>query len=204
MRFLLCLVCLGVNSAPRAEDGPSRLRAYLQDLQSLSARFEQVRYDEDDREVERAKGSLKLLRPGRFLWDYREPFRQQIISDAKHVWLYDIELAQVTVQDFDAALGSSPAALLGASVSIESAYEVSELPPDEGLVWVGLSSLDEEGDFAGLRIAFDASGIKLMELDDNFGQRTRIEFFEVSVNATIDPALFQFQPPPGVDVVRAE
>ena len=40
-----------------------------------------------------------------------------------------------------------------------------------------------------------------MELVDNFGQTTRLQFSAVVKNPTLDGALFEFTPPPGVDVI---
>lgn len=187
-----------------AEDATVRLRSFLHEVQSFDANFIQRRFDEGGREVETATGSFKLLRPGQFLWDYAEPFRQLIVSDGRQVWLYDVELEQVTVQTVDKALGSSPAALLGASVDLETAYDISELPASGGLSWAALASRDDDGDFAGVRLGFDANGLRVMELDDNFGQRTRIEFSDQHLNPVIARSVFEFKVPLGVDVVTAE
>jgi outer membrane lipoprotein carrier protein len=202
---LLLLALLGLFSAAlHAEEGPARLRAFLADLRSLEARFVQERFDESGAPVERSEGTFRLLRPSRFLWDYTTPVRQQVLSDGRQVYIHDIELEQVTVRAFDAALAGSPAALLGAEEDIDALYELSELPPTGGLTWVGLVSREEEGDFAGVRLGFDARGLKVMELDDEFGQRTRIEFSELRVNTVIAADTFAFSPPPGVDVVRGD
>jgi len=199
---LAVFAVLPANS--QAEDGPARLRAFLSDLRTLEARFVQQRFDEAGVAVERSEGTFKLARPARFLWDYTAPLRQQVLSDGREVYIHDIELEQVTVRSLDAALAGSPAALLGAEEDIDALYELSELPPEEGLTWVALASRDAEGDFAGVRLAFDARSLRVMELDDNFGQRTRIEFSDVRVNGPIQQGIFEFRPAPGVDVVRGD
>jgi outer membrane lipoprotein carrier protein len=45
--------------------------------------------------------------------------------------------------------------------------------------------------------------LRLMELRDSFGQTTRIRFVTQNRNAAIEPSLFVFTPPPGVDVIDA-
>jgi len=201
---LLLVLLIGLPLPGLAAEGPARLRAFLSDLRTLEARFVQQRYDETGTLVERSEGTLKLARPARFLWDYTTPLRQQVLSDGLQVYIHDVELEQVTVRSLDSALAGSPAALLGAEEDIDALYEISELPPEEGLTWVALASREAEGDFAGVRLAFDAKTLRVMELDDNFGQRTRIEFAEVRVNTTLPPDTFKFTPPPGVDVVRGD
>ncbi|WP_280954990.1 outer-membrane lipoprotein carrier protein LolA [Paludibacterium denitrificans] len=49
---------------------------------------------------------------GKFRWEYNKPYEQLIVGDGKTLWIYDKELAQVTKKSLNAALGSSPAALL--------------------------------------------------------------------------------------------
>jgi len=39
-----------------------------------------------------------------------------------------------------------------------------------------------------------------MELNDNFGQLTRIYFSNVKVNPTLEKNIFEFEAPEGVDV----
>jgi outer membrane lipoprotein carrier protein len=39
-----------------------------------------------------------------------------------------------------------------------------------------------------------------MELNDNFGQLTRIYFTDLQTNVSIEPGIFEFSVPEGVDV----
>jgi outer membrane lipoprotein carrier protein len=41
----------------------------------------------------------------------------------------------------------------------------------------------------------------MMELVDGLGQTTRLSFDQIQKNPPLDPALFQFTPPAGVDVI---
>ena len=40
-----------------------------------------------------------------------------------------------------------------------------------------------------------------LEMVDSLDQTTRIAFSHVELNPDLDPALFEFTPPPGVDVI---
>ncbi len=70
---------------------------------------------------------MQLKRPNKFRWDYNKPYEQQIISDGKQVWLYDTELAQVTVRELSKALGSSPAALLAGDDTLDKSFKFSNI-----------------------------------------------------------------------------
>jgi outer membrane lipoprotein carrier protein len=50
-------------------------------------------------------------------------------------------------------------------------------------------------------MGFDASGLRTMELVDNFGQTTVLSFSALERNPKLNPALFRFSPPKGADVI---
>ncbi len=182
---------------------------FLKGLVSLKSRFEQVLLDEHGVERERARGMLYLARPGRFRWDYESPYRQSIVADGKRVYVYDKDLEQVTVKPLDKAPGSTPALLLDGEGKIEERFRVTRDPPAEGLVWFDLRPKDaraarEAGGYAGIRLGFAGSMLKRMDLRDNLDQLTRIELTGTERNPSLDPQLFNFVPPEGVDVLDAE
>ena len=58
-----------------------------------------------------------------------------------------------------------------------------------------------QSEFRLLRVAFKGDVLVTLELEDGFGQRTRLDFQKLERNPVLDPALLKFTPPPGVDVV---
>ncbi len=200
--LLLTLPLLAANIV--SAGGKAQLSAFLRGLSTLEAEFHQTLYDENLYEIEQSRGMcmFHLNRPNRFRWDYRQPEAQLIIADGEQVWIYDRDLAQVTVRTIDAALGATPAMLLSSDVPVEKNFEVTDLRPTGGLEWAGLKPRQPDSGFAHIRLGFDARGLKLMELTDNFGQLTRVEFKNVKRNTRIDPGAFEFEPPAGVDVMR--
>jgi len=43
--------------------------------------------------------------------------------------------------------------------------------------------------------------LRLMVMEDAFGLRTEVRFLDIRRNPELDPKLFTFEPPQGVDVV---
>ena len=197
------LVILAANaSAGQARD---RLDAFLLDLGSLEASFRQILLDERVQSADESSGTVYLRRPGRFRWDYTEPFPQLIVADGERVWLFDPGLEQVTVRAQSQALGSTPAALLTSDRPVDETFTITELGTHaDGIAWLMLEPRDTGGNFEGIRIAFDARGLHAMELRDSFGQTTRIEFTDIRRNPELDAALFRFTPPTGVDVIQGQ
>ena len=168
----------------------------------MRADFDQSVFDEDQVLQESATGVMYLSRPGRFRWEYAQPSPQVIVGDGAEVWVYDPELSQVTVRSQAETLGSTPAAVLTSERPVTEAFTLSDLGERDGLTFVSLAPRSEDSTFSDIRMGFDASGLASMELEDNFGQTTRLMFRNVSYNSAIDASLFKFVPPQGADVIR--
>lgn len=200
--LLVVLSALATLAAPAAagSDAAARVQEYLGELRTLRAEFRQSVTDARGQVSERAEGTLALARPGRFRWDYRTP-AQLVVSDGVTVWLYDVELEQVTVRAAGAALAGTPAMLLAGESDIAEQFAVADLGQNEGLAWSLLTPLDADADFREVRLGFAGRELRRMRLLDRLGQTTELEFLRVERNSRLDPALFSFKPPPGVDVV---
>ena len=180
---------------------PSPVQHYFHSLQSLRADFIQRVFDERGKVLQTSSGHMLMRKPGQFRWDYRTPAEQVIVADGERLWAYDVALAQVTVRKLDQALGSTPLALLSGAAPIEEAFTVSGVRNRDGLDWYDLTPKKPQPEFRLLRVAFRGDVLISLELEDNFGQRTRLDFQKLERNPPLDPALLKFTPPPGVDVV---
>jgi len=178
-----------------------RLRAFVRDTQTARANFTQTVTDKNGRVVQRSSGQFAISRPGKFRWSVDKPYQQLLVGDGQQVWIYDPDLNQVVRRRNDQALGSTPAALLAGRGDVERAFEWRDLPEADGLDWLGATPKDKESTFSDIRLGFDASGLAALEIWDNFGQRTRIDFAGLERNPKLPPDLFEFTPPKGADVV---
>lgn len=191
-------------AAPAAESGVAKLERMLAQTRTVKARFEQVLLDADLQVVREAHGEFALARPDRFRWDYAAPAAQTIVSDGKKLWIYDPELLQVTVKPLDGALARSPAALLGGAGDLAANFKVVDLGVDGGLHWLELTPKVDDAEFERVRLGLGDRFVEVMELKDAFDQTTRILLKGGDLNARLDPGLFRFTPPPGVDVAGDE
>jgi len=199
--YLLALPFFLSLSQPAIADGMASVKSFYEQTQAIRANFHQVVTDKQGRKVQEVQGQMQLKRPNKFRWDYNKPFEQQIISDGKQVWLYDTELAQVTVREFSQALGSSPAALLAGDDAIEKSFKLVNAGAKGGLDWVSAGPKAKETGFDKILLGFKDNKLQEMSLIDSFGHNTKIVFSQVETNPAIDEKAFLFQPPKGVDVV---
>ncbi len=124
------------------------------------------------------------------------------MGDGKKFWMYDVDLNQVTVKKLDAALGSSPAALLSGSNEIERGFTLKDIEDRDGLEWLQATPKSAETTFEQILMAFNArSELVVMELHDAFGHRTVLRFSELKSNPALGAQLFRFVPPKGADVL---
>ena len=195
------LVIAPALAAPTTDAAAAmRVDGFLGQLSSLRAAFRQTVTDTRGRVLERAEGTMALARPGRFRWDYRVP-EQLIVSDGVTVWLYDVELEQVTVRAAGEALAGTPAMLLAGSGDLNLEFEITDAGQQDGLDWSRLTPRRTDGDFREVRLGFAGRDLRRMTFFDRLGQTTELELLQVERNPHFDPSLFKFEPPAGVDVV---
>ena len=204
MRWLSSiLLMLALQPAPaRADSAAAELKHFLADVRAFNASFEQQQFDEQGTLVETARGKVCIARPGRFDWDYQTPYQQRIVSDGKTLWVYDADLAQVTVNPVNTSAADSPARLLGDNFDLESSFTVGETVSEAGVDWVSLGSKQPKPQFRSVRIGFRAGELAVMRLEDNLGQTTEIRFTDVARNPAVAADKFTFTPPPGVDIIH--
>lgn len=200
---LLSAVLFSTFSGAAFADAADRLDAFLAGLDTVSSRFEQRLLDEQRNLLEEARGTVLIDRPGRFRFDYVEP-PQLIVGDGARVWIYDPELAQATVRDIDAALGSTPAVLLTSDRPVREWFRVRTLDAREGLDVFVLEPKAEDAPFTRIGLAFIGGDLRRMELVDQFGQTSLIQFSDIRRRPDIPPGAFTFTAPEGVDVIDAD
>ncbi|WP_348944583.1 outer membrane lipoprotein chaperone LolA [Chitinibacter sp. FCG-7] len=179
----------------------NELQFFLGNTKSLSANFNQSVRQKSGK-VENSRGQFFLLRPGKFKWTYAQPYNQEIISNGQQVWLYDLDLAQVTIKPASKALDASPAAILTGNNNLSQSFNLQTLPSKNGISWVALTPKNKDASFAQIRIGLLKGQLDRMELDDQFNQTTSIQFSKMQQNQPMSAQAFNFTPPQGVDVIR--
>ena len=188
-----------------AATATDNLNRFFQELKTLRAEFSQVVLDENLVPLEESAGRLWISRHGRFRWNYYPPFAQQIVADGNRIWIYDIELEQVTVRDKRSILERTPASLLAAGQGdLRTDYVIEDLGQQGSVVWVSLQPKASEGSFAEVQLGFQNDTLRLIQLLDHLDQITRIVLSHVEENPQIPASQFRFTVPIGVDLIEGE
>jgi chaperone LolA len=210
LRSLISCVLLLSAAAPCASaqsphDGMATLEAFLDGVQSLEANFKQQLWTADQRLLQTDIGSLSLKRPNRFRWTYDDPADDDpatlvVAADGMRLWIYDVELEEVTVTPFDDTIGTSPAMLLSGDRNVREAFDVVDAYAADGLDWIKLEPTGSS-DFSSVLIGFRGTEPRRLELVDGLGQVTRIELDNLVVNAEIADDVFELDVPAGVNII---
>ena len=186
--------------APKVQ-AANDLQRFFSDVQSYTAKFSQVVLDESFNLLQESSGTLWIQRPDKFRWDYDIPFEQHIVGDGERIWVHDVELQQVTVRRLSGGLGATPALLLAGRGKLDENFSVNSLGLQGQLEWTQLIPKNKDGGYEEIRIGFEDSRIRVLEMIDGFGQTTRIALRDANENVEINAGKFVFEPPPGTDVV---
>ena len=197
----LCALLALPGPAEASDAAAERVDRYLARIETLRADFRQKIIDSSGSLRDEASGTLAVAKPGRFRWDYHSPGEQVLVSDGTTLWLYDVDLEQVTVRKAGETLSATPASLLSGGGKASEAFDIRDAGVADGIEWVDLTPRLQDTDFRQVRLGFRQGTPACMELVDRLGQTTRIDFTAVEVNPALPVALFAFEIPEGVDVL---
>ncbi len=181
--------------------GISELKAFIAQTKTAEAHFNQMVLDKAGKVKQQTQGTMAFSRPGKFRWSYDKPYEQLIVGDGNKIYLYDVDLAQVTIKKLDATLGSSPAALLAGNNEIEKFYNLTEAGKRDGLTWLTATPKDKDSSFNQIQMGFSQNNLVEMRIRDNFGLTTQLKLSQLVRNPKLPASTFSFTPPAGVDVI---
>ena len=181
--------------------GIDRLKGFIAGAKTAEADFSQTVTDKSGRITQQASGKMAFARPGKFRWDYTQPYEQVIVGDGVKLWLYDTDLDQVTVKPLGEVIAGTPAALLAGDNSIEKYFNLKNAGEADGLEWLEAIPKNRDTTFERIRMGFKGDELVKMELFDFFGQHTTLKLSHLVRNPTLSPTRFKFTPPKGADII---
>ncbi len=201
--FCLSLLMLAfVGKANADVDASQRLHDLLKNMQSFQADFIQNVLNTNGVLQQSTQGEMAVKRPGLFYWQTFAPFEQTLVADGEQLWSYDPDLEQVTVQAVGQRLSDTPALLFSGEIDgLTDSYAISAVQLKDESWQFRLLPKQPDSLFEELRLTFAFDTLTQMHILDSLGNRSSLEFRNVSVNGAPDDALFQFTPPAGVDVI---
>lgn len=190
-------------------DGLGNLETFMKDAQAGKAQFTQtVTSPGRDGQAGRTKtssGEFQFQRPGKFSFHYVKPFEQLIVADGKTLWMHDKDLNQVTQRAQSQVLASTPAAILASAADLNALrkdFTLTNVPDADGMEWVQAEPKSADNQLRQVRVGFAGGKLAALDLLDNFGQRSLIQFSQLQVQPSLPANTFRFTPPADADVLK--
>jgi len=182
----------------------ARLQGRYETTRTMTARFEQVVESPTLSSALESRGTVSFEKPNRMRWEYAAPEEQLIVGDGDTLWIYQPEERQV----IKAALGgafhaTTPVTFLAGLGHLERDFDAS-LEREDGERWV-LRLVPRQDQGLGtlvLTVRKADASVQEARITDPLGTSTRLTLTDERRNVALEPELFRFTPPPGVDVVR--
>ena len=209
MHKLIATFLIAAGAVSARAGGLESLENFMRTAKTGRAEFTQVvtapPRDGQAARTRTSSGSFEFARPNRFRFAYAKPFQQVIVADGKTLWLYDVDLNQVTQQSQQKILGATPAALIASEAdlaSLKKDFDLQELPEANGLQWVQATPRQKDGQLRSVKIGLRGNELAALDIQDGFGQRSQISFSKVELNAAVPEETFRFRAPNGADIVK--
>jgi len=218
-KMMLCLMIglysLPVQSADTAPSSPEMEQTLNQVLKKLEKRYKPVgftaRFTQESTVkaleiTDSASGRITVKRPDKMRWTYTKPEKQIIITDGQTLWAHRPEENQVMIGKAPALLGNGKGASFLTDIDqIRKKFKITMAKESNADHYkLKLIPFNKTPELAVINILISAKTSDLTEIItyNAYQDETRIKFTDIEFKQHIDDALFTFDMPAGIDVVR--
>lgn len=205
LRLFILLTAIMITSyVGAATQAAIDLKQHLDACSSMKANFKQVVISSTDKPLQQSSGSMVLKRPGFFRWYTHQPNRQIIVVNDEKAWIYDIDLAQLTINHLDLQEDSALAILLSHSKgNFDQRYQIrKKVSSSKKAVYFTLIPKSEHDHFTWIKFLFYDKQLVGMDFKDKMGQISKIKFSNIVLNKKINENIFKINPPKDVDIIN--
>ncbi len=175
-----------------------QLNSLLQNFTSLQANFSQALTDGQGNQSQ-STGIIYIQKPNQFHYEVATPDQEIFISNGQQVWSVEPDLQQVIISPLSENLSTTPLLLLsGDTKNLQSVFKVTQINSTH----YTLVPRDRDSMIKQIIISFDAKGVlSFLQINNTMGQVSQLQFTNVELNQPLASSLFQYTPPPGMDVL---
>jgi outer membrane lipoprotein carrier protein len=184
----------------------TRLQEAYDSTRTLEADFRQVAEVAMSGRKRYGEGKMAILKPGRIRWDYYQPDRQVLLSDGEKFVMYFAKSNQMIIQSITEYLTSDVTySFFTGAGNILRDFEVlaAERDAGEGTLAVKLvpRKPHPQVDYLHIWVTRDDFTLKGLEVVDQFGSITNLQFLDIRLNQEIPEEYFVFTPPPDTEII---
>jgi outer membrane lipoprotein carrier protein len=201
------------KEAKEVRDVIRKLQARYEQTRDLQAEFKQSTKIEGFGTPISSSGRMYIKKPGRLRWDYLEPNVEEIYVNQNDVMMYVPEHKQVLIGKLtQMAASQAPLQLLQGAAKLEEQFDVELTPEGRGEGGLPLLTLlpkqtAHESVRTVLKIVVEVQPkiyfIKRLSIHEVSGNVSTFQFINLKPNSGLKKEMFEFQVPPGVEIVKA-
>jgi len=182
---------------------------HYNDLRTLETEFTETYRGAGVQRTE--SGTLWLKRPGKMLWQYREPREKLFVTDGKTAYFYvpgERQARKAPVKKLDDL--RSPLRYLLGKTRLQKEFANLSLAPDVAparpgdILLRGLPRGMEDRVASVLLEVSPAGEIQRLIVNEVDGSTTEFRFSQQKENLPLADQRFRFSPPPGVEMIETE
>jgi outer membrane lipoprotein carrier protein len=204
--FGLALECYGLS----VDELITKVQRNYDRITDIQARFTQEYINKSLNQVKKAEGKVYFKKSGMMRWEYRKPFRQEIVSDGTMIWHYQPEDNQVIVGEISKTIREKiPAAFLSGEGDLRRDFRVrgpmGESRKEDAWYLLDLVPVEPQAEIQRLVLRIDPKRYLIVQTDiyDAFENINRIRFSGIKIDRNLTDSLFTFTIPPGSQVLRS-
>lgn len=199
--LFVAFVCQSIFADRMQMNAMGKLNGLLNQFTTYQAQFEQVTTDLQNEVLQQSTGSVMMDRPNYFRWETLQPTHQIVITNGTVLWMYDVDLKQVTKQTIQKNTVNPAQLLLGNTQKALEKFTIRMIPHQDVLIF-HLTPKRSTKQFRTISMAFKHDKLTEIQIENNLKQLTTFRFSHVKLNEKINPSVFRFTPPAGVDVLK--
>ena len=184
----------------------SKLEKKYEGMKDFHSLFTQKTMQGSINMTREAEGEVYFKKGGKMLWYYKSPEKQEIILDGQNLWVYLPEEKQVMKNNFNIIPSNIVVDLFRGKIDIQQKFKVTFIQhitdKSSSLIEIGMIPIIYNPTLKKLSLWIDPETYLIVKssLEDEFGNRTIIEFSKIEVDRGIDDSIFKFTPPKGVEI----
>ena len=207
--ILLTLPVAYTASSEEIEVVVEKIQNKYEEITDFHAKFTQEAAVKALDKVQKSEGEVWFKKPGKMRWNYYTPEKDEIVSDGRTLWFYDVAEKQVIESPLAQVSDTeNTTTLLSGLGNIKEVFDASFADGTElmssGSYLIELKPKAEEEQYNKAVVAFDKNTmvVNSIYLYDPFGNLTTISLNDIKIDNGVEDSLFVFKIPSGVEVVR--
>jgi outer membrane lipoprotein carrier protein len=199
----LSLLVAAPCHAASAKSLLEELRRTYESTKDLSGRFVQTSHLAAAGMDRVVNGKVVFKKGGKMRWTYEGDDPQEIVSDGKTLWIYQVRDRTVVRKDLAGLPASSRLALdlLSGFSGVTDTFDVKAC--GEACLELRPREARPELTRVILQLEPKAREVKSVTTEDTLGNRTRVDLKDLKWNAGVKDDVFGFKTPKGVEVLEA-